>query len=74
MLNRCQSCFGEIDKFFFKVLILTVVKTMLTRKFNQGKIAGAEGCSIRQVKKIKKKSAHLVQLKLLSLKHRDVHK
>ena len=33
---------------------LDIVKTMLTGKFDQGKIADAAGCSIRQVKKIKK--------------------
>ena len=33
---------------------LDIVKTMLTGKFDQGKIADAVGCSIRQVKKIKK--------------------
>ena len=33
---------------------LDIVKTMLTRKFDQGKIADSAGCSIRQVKKIKK--------------------
>ena len=31
-----------------------IVKTMLTRTFDQGKIADAAGCSIRQVKRIKK--------------------
>ena len=33
---------------------LDIVKTMLTRKFDQGKIANAAHCSIRQVKKIEK--------------------
>ena len=33
---------------------LDIVKTMLTGKFDQGKIADTAGCSIRQVKKIKK--------------------
>ena len=33
---------------------LDIVKTMLTGKFDQGKIADAAGCSIRQVKKSKK--------------------
>ena len=31
-----------------------IVKTMLTGTFDQGKIADAAGCSIRQVKRIKK--------------------
>ena len=33
---------------------LDIVKTMLTGKFDQGKIADTVGCSIRQVKKIEK--------------------
>ena len=33
---------------------LDIVKTMLTGKFDQGRIADAVSCSIRQVKKIKK--------------------
>ena len=33
---------------------LDIVKTMLTGKFDQGKIANAAGCTIRQVKKFKK--------------------
>ena len=33
---------------------LDIVKIMLTGRFDQGKIADAAGCSIRQVKTIKK--------------------
>jgi len=53
---------------------LDIVKTMSTEKFDQGKIADAANCSIRQVKRSRRISTHLAQLKLLSLKHRDVHK
>ena len=52
---------------------LDIVKTILTGKFDQGKIADAVGCSIRWVKKIKKNIRTFGMAKAPKLKHRDVY-